>query len=265
MDGHPLILPQAPAVVRAVNLDTIRPWREAIQENWRLPYWKARQERFRERQDAMRKGILPLVPALLTLKNAPLVCAFNQGAVVSGDAADYTFAGISTGTANPLRWNVVGISGSYANTPSDVTLGGASLTNIITWGPQGLGIVHNPTGTSATIFIDGSGANLRAGIVCYSITGLLKGNTLDSSLGSASSPSAFTIKTAKGGCVVGVARLSASAGTVSGATEDYDTVMEGSSRIYGYSVTNPVDNAALSITITSSSSTVLHGVGSWSA
>ena len=264
LDLPPLFeAPASPAIVRAANLDSIRPWREVLEENWRLPYWKERQERFKDYQNAMRLGLVPLVPALATLKSAPITCAFHHGAVTSTNASDYTFSSVSFGTANPLRWIVIGTSGSYGATPSAVTVDGAAITPIGILGPSGLGIVYKKSGTSGTVFIDGSATNNFAGIVCYSIVGLLNGEVLASVQTSGASPQNFNIAAAKGGCIIGVARLSAAAGTVTGANENYDTIMDGAFRIYGYSVNTSADSTAHNIVITSSGSTIARNTASW--
>ena len=117
LDLPPLLeVPASPAIVRAANLDSIRPWREALEENWRLPYWKERQKKFKEYQEAMFKGLVPLVPAIATLKVAPLTVTYNTAVGSNSAATNYTFnATALSAAANPLRWVVTGVHGSLVS------------------------------------------------------------------------------------------------------------------------------------------------------
>lgn len=127
---------------------------------------------------------MPIVGATVKLPSY----TYNQQAV-QGGATNYTFSGISFGTAAVGRLVVVTIKGGVAGggTVSSVTIGGVGAT-LIAGASQANGSAFMyaatvPTGTSGTIAFNWSGSQVATMISCYSIYNLIS-NTVNATASS---------------------------------------------------------------------------------
>jgi hypothetical protein len=251
----PLFLPPKPALVRAANLDSIRPWREAIEENRRLPYWKARQQRFRDIQDAMRKGTLPLCPFFMSYKQAPLSITYITQDVDNASASSYNFGSVSTGTANPLRWNMCTSTASGAVVTTGSTINGAAITQVA-GSLAGIGYAYNPTGTTGTLSYTMSTTASYCSYAVYSIVGLLNGAPFSSVTGTGN----LSLSAPKGGVgILAVRMLTTTAITATGTnyTENVDILTDSvHRREFGNISPVTADNASFSINVSGAAAIV---------
>ncbi len=144
---------------------------------------------------------------------APKVLTFRDHAIDATDAATYTYSNKNIGTAAADRIVLVGILGgsTTARTISSVTIGGIAATVRHT---QNEG-VHTaalyeatvPTGTTATIVVNWSGAHNRCAIVWWTATGLTSGVPVDTDGGwiRAAGATVINLTTVAGGFVIGFA------------------------------------------------------------
>lgn len=264
--------PPAPAIVRAANLDSIRSWREAIEENRRYPYWKERQRRFREYQDAMRLGFLPLVPALMAMRCAPLTMSFVTSGSSTTNATSYSFASQSLGVAHPLRWIVVSACSQTGANINSMTLGGSSMSMMR--GNQtatAATICYFPSGTSATLAYTVAATSGQTGYAIYSIIGLLKPDRIPGAdnvgYDSANAANIATVA-GHGGCGLLVGRSGASgtwttSGT-SGYTQDVDLSIESTMHFLSGHATNISATGSYTFSITNSNASCYCRAFMWS-
>lgn len=269
-------IPPAPAIVRAASLDSIRPWREAIEENRRLPHWKARQERWRSYQDAMRKGIFPLVPAFLAMPLAPLSVSLSHAIQVNNaNQSSYSFT-CNYGTDDPLRWTAAcGFCGGGGNIGS-MSINGGALDFFLrheTIGQAVLALKFNPQGASGTVsaaIVDGGGAPVdsqRCAVGVYRITGLLRATPLDQIATNMSTPLSASLRVARGGVLVmavrgnstGTLTLTGGSGFAAGGTASLESVQ----RAGVGSATIGADDAAYAVGATQSGATLDAAIASW--
>jgi hypothetical protein len=244
-----LYLPPKPAIIAPHDLDATRKYSEDMRENERFPYWKARQENFREKKEAMLKGLLPLVPLWLASHNAPLtITGASSGISTVDSSGPYDFGTQLTGTANPLRWNVLTSTCSGATVTTSSTINGQAVTAAAA-GLAGIHIAYNPTGTDGNLTLTVSGAASYVGWAMYSLVGLLRPNAFDTEVGATTS---FTIAAPKGGVGVVAARMTAATAiSISGTnyTADIDSVSDTSHRReFGNISAFAADDAAYALT-----------------
>jgi hypothetical protein len=220
-----------------------------MRENERLPHWKARQERFNEKKDAMLKGLIPLVPAWINMRYAPLsIAGASSGISTTDSSGPYDFGTQLTGTANPLRWNVLTSTCSGATVTASSTINGQAVVATAA-GLAGIHTAYNPTGTDGNLTITVSGAASYVGWAMYAVVGLLRANAFDTEVAATTS---FTMSAPKGGVgVVSCRMTAATAISISGTnyTADIDSVSDTSHRReFGNISAFAADDAAYALT-----------------
>lgn len=257
-------LPPAPAIVRLT--DTFAPHRAAMEKNERYPFWKARQERFQEKKAAMLRGMIPLVPAFIMLKQAPLKVSYIGLRDSNTDASSYSFPGSNLGAADPLRWSVF-TTMSAAASVNRVEVG-TSMALPLGTNVASILIGYNPTGTSGTLSVTMGAVSSRVTIGIYSVIGLLEGTPFQSYMNQfGASPHNITIPVAMGGVLILASRGgNTNAFTISGGAgwvTDVNSSQESEQfRVFGHAAI-AADNASYAINQSQSGSTIATTVASW--
>jgi hypothetical protein len=168
--------------------------------------------------------------------------AFLQTATDTANATTYTFSSQNLGTASSDRYILVGIGSRAAGTTeatiNSVTVGGVSATipvqrsvRPVNLSIAGFAIAAVPTGTTGDIVITFSREMLRCGIVAYAITGN-NASASDTDSGASADPS-VNLDIPADGVAFGMAvtARTATGGSWSGLTSDFDFVVEGNTQM----------------------------------
>jgi hypothetical protein len=156
--------------------------------------------------------------------NAFLGSTFNVDSLTT-----YSFLGLSIGAASATRRIAVAVARRSANGILSATIGGVSATEdgVTTAGGNGVSVISAvvPTGTTADIVVNFSGAPQRCGIGWWSLDDIDPTGQSASSVGTTPSP---TVSTQSGDFVICGALTNSSGATYSwtNATERYDQNIE---------------------------------------
>jgi hypothetical protein len=187
------------------------------------------------------------------------------------DASTYTFTASDIGTETNRSAIVIAVH-TTSNGPSSVTVGGTGATQINTTGATlitSLWRVSGVSGTTADIVVNIGGGNAtRCLIGVYALYNLRSSTPVDNSTTSTLSGTSLTrtISTVVDGVIIGAASANASGRTYTwtGATENYDTVIETASSFSGASNTTTSNTTTtVSFTIAGGSAGITYGVASW--
>lgn len=200
-------------------------------------------------------GFFKGVPAAV-----PVTITFAGSASDVANATNYSFSSVAIGTASSDRIVIVGVVLSSASagaprTTSSVTVGGISATKIVErvntdresvsiWAAQ------VPTGTTATIAVNTSGSEGRAGVITWAMTGKSSVAAFATAFDSntSSDPNA-TIDIPANGAAVAVATVGQNTSTTwTGLTERHDSSVESVSVQTGASDNFASAQTALSVT-----------------
>jgi hypothetical protein len=155
---------------------------------------------------------------------------FLESASDTNDLTEYTFAGVSLGTASADRLIVVGIAARSVSstTISSVTIGGVTATVATSGSGAGskaaIAYATVPTGATGDIVVTFSGAHVRCGIGVWRITGA--STTPTDTFTSVTVVRSGTVTIAAGGAALAVCYQNTSATDWTGATEEWDTPSE---------------------------------------
>jgi len=183
-------------------------------------------------------------------------------------STNYTFSSQAIGTATSDRIVIVAVHLlNTGATGSSMTVGGISATRQVRsqrgTGTSEIWTAAVPTGTTATIVVNGSAASDRCGIIVWTATGLLSGTAVGTGTNtSSSSPHATAaFATSNGGFVIMTScdngsptyTESVSGGGTPAITEDYDGIFGGSPTMVG-ARTAATDGTNITVTITGGTS-----------
>lgn len=257
-------IPPAPAIVRLT--DTFAAHRAAMEKNERYPFWKARQERFQEKKAAMLRGMIPLVPAFILLKSAPLTIVAADGAASNTDASSYSFPGLNLNAADPLRWIAMAYMSSGAG-PNAVNIDGTALGPIYV-NVSGIWLGYVRAGTSGTLNLNMNATAQRITTRLFSIYGLLEATPLDTYAQSVATPHNYTVRVAAGGVLVHAARgsnantLTTTSGPPAMTLADNSSQESAQWRVTGHAAFT-ADDPAYPISQSQSGGTIVASVASW--
>jgi hypothetical protein len=185
------------------------------------------------------------------------------------DASSYTFTSADIGTATDRSIVVVAIH-YRSSSISSVTVGGVSATQVVSVG-AGLNTAiyraSGVTGTTANIVVNLSGTASRCLVAVYALYNLRSNTPYDSSttftLGGTSQTR--TLDTIVDGVIVAAGSANASRTfTWTGATENYDTVIESADSYSGASASATSNTTTtVSLTIAGGSAGITYGIASW--
>lgn len=188
----------------------------------------------------------------------------TDNAVDTSDASTYTFTNRAIGTALTNRLIIVGVHGvnvTAARTISSLTIGGAGATQVAFSQTSGSGVFFDvgiyalrvDAGTTASIVVNWSAAQLRTGIGVWAANGV-NSATATATASSAANPLSTTLNISAGGVALGYAAVSEAGGvptyTWSGLTEAFDQTVEPNSSHTGASLAFAAAQTGLTITAT---------------
>ncbi len=171
----------------------------------------------------------------------PANLTYLQSAGDDANLTTYTFASQNFGDEAADRYIIVALMPVGAASITSVTIGGVSATIIgqVANGANvaGLAIALVPTGTSGSVVMTLSDAGTRAGISCYSVTGLSDPTPTDTNTSTAD-PSVLNLDVPDGGFIVACSMVAATAQTATwvGATKDSNFALQGASQLSSASI-----------------------------
>ena len=186
------------------------------------------------------------------------------------DASSYTFASSDIGTATDRSLVVVAIH-YRSSSISSVTIGGVTATQIRTVG-AGLNTAifsaSGVTGTTADVVVTLSGTASRCLVAVYALYNLRSTTPVDSDITFTLSGSSLsrTVDTQADGVIVAAASATGSGRTFTwtGATENYDTVIETADSYSGAStLTTSNTTTTVSFTIAGGGTGLTYAIASW--
>ena len=186
------------------------------------------------------------------------------------DASTYTFTSADIGTATNRSLVVVAIH-AFGNAVTSVTIGGVSATRTVREGANAIVELWQASGVSGTtgnIVVNISGGSTRCLVGVYALYNL-RNNTVVSSgntLAISGSSLSRTLNTIVDGVLIGAATANASGRTYTwtGASENYDTVLE-AAQSYSAASTTTTSNTTttVSFSIAGGSTAMSYVVAAW--
>lgn len=189
------------------------------------------------------------------------------------DASSYTFTSADIGTATDRSIVVVAVHATRGSSfsVSSVTIGGVSATQVISSGSTlvtSIWYASGVTGTTGNIVVTMSGATTRCLVGVYALYNLRSNTPIDSDQTFAISGTGLTrtINTKVDGVIIGAGSSSSSGRTYTwtGATENYDTVVEAAASFSAASTTTSSNSVTtVSYTIAGGAAGITYALASW--
>jgi hypothetical protein len=204
--------------------------------------------------------------AKLATSRSVSYCGFTSDTT---DLTNYSFSSVSIGTAASSRYVVVlvfarGVSGVSV---SSLTVGGVSATgyqNVAPSGHNSIWVAAVPSGTTATIEVNMSGACINCAIAVYALYNLTSGIPTSDNRAAALNTTASLSLTNIGGEIVigGASTLSAVTNdSWTGINEQFDSQVESCSRGGGYETNAASGTYTVAVTISATANIVLVAAG----